>query len=294
MKELQAVSPAAIHLQWFAEDNSGAGQGEGAQGAGSLATDLAKAAGSGSTPALQGGAQGGTTPATPEGTPAATPELAGFWNAATKGLREDPRLKTFAPKFKSFDDLAKSAMELEEKLGSRVPIPTDKSPPEEIAEYHKKIGVPSTPEEYQLDRDPNLTHDDNLEKEFRKQMHELHAPQPVAAAIFKQITERASKEIQAFQERQVQARAATEAKLKKDWGNDYGTNVETMVRGMKAYASDELMKDLEETGAGNRASVVNHFFNLGKSVREDTAITSGDASNPAPKRGGFSYTGVKS
>lgn len=294
MKDIQAVGPTAIHLQWFAEENPGSGQGEGAQGAGSLATELARSAGSGSPAASPQGAQGGPAPATPEGTPAATPEPAGFWNAATKGLREDPRFKTFAPKFKSFDDVARSAMELEEKLGSRIPIPTEKSTPEEIAEYHKKIGVPETPEGYKLDRDPKLTYDDATEKEFRAEMHALHAPQDLAAAFYKRMTEGNAKAIQEFGERQVQARAATENQLKKDWGNDYGANVETVKRGMKAYASDDLLRAASETGMGNRAEFIRLFFELGKSVREDTAATKGEAARPSASRTGFKYPGVKS
>lgn len=294
MKDIQAAGPSAIHLKWFGEENSGAGSDKGAQGAGSLATELAQAAGSGSPAASPQGAQGGADPAIPEGTDKATGEIAGFWNAATKGLREDPRFKTFAPKYKSFDDVAKSAMELEEKLGSRVPIPTDKSTPEEIAEYYKKTGVPSTPEEYKLDRDPKLTYDDNLEKEFRKQMHDLHAPQSVAAAIYKQLNDRTAKEIQAFGERQVAARTATTQALQKEWGNDFKVNNETAARGLKAYASDALLKAAEETGMGNHAEFIKLFFELGKSVREDTALTRGDASSHAAGRKGFSFPGVKS
>jgi hypothetical protein len=295
MKERQTVSPSSIHLQWFGEDTSGTGQSEGAQGAGSLATELARSAGSGSDPASQAGAQGQTDPAKTEGTEEATTEIAGFWNAATKGLREDPRFKTFAPKYKSFDDVVKSAMELGEKLGSRIPIPTDKSTPEEIAEYYKKSGVPSTPEEYKLDRDPKMKYDDTAEKEFRKQMHDLHVPQPVAASIYKNLNERAAKELQAYGERQTAARAATTQALQKKWGNDFKGNNDTAVRGLKAYASDALLQAAEETGMGNRAEFIELFYELGKSVREDAALGKGDASaSLGAQQKKFKYPGVKS
>jgi hypothetical protein len=296
MKDLKATTgPGAIHLQWFGDGEPAAGSGSGSEGAGSFLDDLSQHTGSASPAASPQGGQGGTDPASQQATDQGTEQLAGFWNAATKSLRGDSRFQTFAPKFKSFDEVVKSAMDLEGQIGSRVPIPTDKSSPEEIAEYHKKIGVPDNPEGYKLPADPKYPNDETSEKEFRASMHALNVPQSLAAALWKTTQEKSAAAIADFAGRQAEAVKSCDSTLKKDWGNDFRANVDTARRGLAAFdPSGDLFAAAKKTGMANEPAFLKLLCELGKTVREDSAAVRGSGGPTAPAaKGGFKYPGVK-
>lgn len=269
----------SIHLQWFAEEgNPAGGSGEGAAGAGSAVTSLLGEAGSGEgqqkPPAQgeqkqepEGQGQGTAKPA--------TEQLPGWTQATTKELRADPRFSTFAAKFKSFDDAVKSAMELDSKIGGMVTLPTDKSTPEEVAAFYAKLDVPVDPKDYPLEMRKDLQYSDESLAEFRELASKAHLSKAQAKEIFNLVNERAKKTLDDLATQRAAARtqekADCEATVKKEWGADYDANYEIARRGLQAFHTPQLLKDLEETGMGNKPSLMFLFRAIGETVKEDSA-----------------------
>lgn len=290
----QHGDPNRVHLQWFADEgNPAQASGEGAEGPGSFVTDLAKdTTGSGASPALQEGAQGGQS-ATAQGANQATDvQLAGWTAGLTKLLKSDPRIAGIA-KFKTMDDAIKAYLELEGKQGGMVAIPTDKSTPEEWAEYHKKIGVPLTPEEYKLDRKPDLKYKDSEEAEFKTWLHKHHVPQTIANDIYQLANEYGVQALQAFQSAITEGNVSVTKSLQKRWGNEYGANYEIAQRGMRAYASKALIDKLGKSELGNDEDLILLFYKIGQLTQEDSAAKRGDAAHPASvSEGKLDYPGL--
>lgn len=202
--------------------------------------------------------------ANPGGAPAGvnpTAELPGWVSATTKELRADPRFNEFAKGYNKLDELVKSAMDLKTKAGE----------------------TPEKPDEYEIDVDAGLEYTKEAVAEFKKLAHELGLTKAQAAKLYKVSEAKAKESLVEYQQRQAQEKAAQEkakaeaftqvtAELQKLWGKDYKANQETAKRGMAAYASPGLAKALQNAGLGNNAEVIQHFFNLGKQVREDSAL----------------------
>jgi len=256
--------------------NPSTGTGEGAQASsGSFATDLLNPQAGSSQGAPAPAAKGQDTPAkeTALGSPKPTEALPGWTNATTKELRSDPRFNAFASKFKTFDEAVKSAIEIESKIGKMVAIPDDKSTPEEKAEFFKRFGVPSKPEQYKLEKSKDYEYDEAQVGEFAKLAHSMNLSQEQANAMFKAVNERGAQAIIEHQARSEAAKAEVESSLKKEWGGDYDQNVEVMRRGLRFYGDKDLLADAARTGMGNSAAFVRLFHKLGLTVREDSAVS---------------------
>jgi hypothetical protein len=271
----QHGDPSRIDLQWFGEGEGNPGQasGEGAEGAGTFVTNLAeKATGSGADPALQEGAQGDQSTGDQETDKGTKGQLVGWAAGLTGKLKSDEKIVSMLSKFKSMDDIVTAYSELEGKQGSMVTIPTDKSSPEEWAEYWKKLGVPSKPDEYKFEPDPKLKNfAEPEEKEFRQFLHDHHVPQADAADWLKLLQQGEAKALEEFQKRETLTTQATEASLKETWGKDYEANVALMIRGISAYAPEGFIEAAKRTGFGNTPECALLFASLGKLVREDSA-----------------------
>lgn len=281
-----------IDLQWFAEEggagNPAEGSGEGAEGAGSFVTDLLgnnKAGDEGAGKPAGGEKPAAAAPA--KGTPkqeakeapgaakAVTDPLPGWTNATTKELRADPRFTAYAAKFKSFDDAVKSAMELDSKVGGMVSLPTEKSTPEEIAEFYQRFGVPEKPEDYDLEMSKDLEYTDDSLKEFRDLALALHLNKAQAKEMFAKVNERAKAELDAYNAKQTETRKseyqACEASIRKEWGAEYDQKLNLAKRGLAAYADADFLEDMKTSGMGNHPSTLRLFAKLGEMVLEDTA-----------------------
>lgn len=251
--------------------------GEGAKAAEGFATDLAPASpGSGPSPALPDGAQDGQPASGKETADAGTElELAGWTAGLTKQLKSAPEAAKFLAKFKTMDDAIKGYMELEGKQGGMVALPTDKSTPEETALFYEKIGVPSKPDEYKLDRTDGLDYDDTQEQAFKAELHKNHVPQAVASWIYKEMGERTKAAIEARSARMEEDKTALRARLEKEYGKEYGAFVSTMQQGIAKYGSPELIAALRDMGLEYNYEVLKHFHKLGSLVKPDTALQRG-------------------
>jgi len=206
--------------------------------------------------------------------PAALPN---WTTSASKETRADPRFMAYASKHQSLDDALKASIDLEEKIGSMVPVPGKDATEEERAAILEKLGIkapeyPKTPADYKLEADPKMKIDAAQLDEYKTLAHSLKMTQEQAAAMFKLAGERAIKAVEAFNTQTAEKKASVEAELKKEWGKDYAAQRAVFVRGLKALPNSEaIVADAAATGMGNMASFVRLIHWVGTMTIEDKA-----------------------
>lgn len=247
----------------------GADAGNGAAGS-SFVTGLEGEAGSGSQAALQQAAQDDKSTQA-KGSAEPTGVLPGFAAALTKELKADAKAAAYLGKFKSWDDLVKSAMEADSKIGGMVGLPNDKSSPEEQQAFYEKLGVPKTPEEYKLTIQGKTVSESEL-ADFKKTAHELHLNQQQAQAFVDKATKNAQDISADYRTRMIKGAEQTEAAFRQEYGAKYDQFHSTMIRGWRTVASKELSQELEESGLGNSPHFARMLYKIGLTVQEDSGV----------------------
>lgn len=213
----------------------------------------------------------GATGAPPAEAPAATPEVqltyAPWMDAfGTDPLGENaPSARDWVAKkgFKSPDEIAKSARELEQALHARIPIPkaeeTDK-----WAEVWNKLGRPESPDKYQIKAPDGFQTDPQFTSAFAQRAHEAGLTQAQVEQVTGWWNETAMQSLEQ-QKAQVDSQVAS---LKSEWGADYGKNLQFMRRGAEAigFDKDAVDKFGQVFGVDGAAKIL---ANLGKRTAED-------------------------
>ncbi len=243
----------------------------GQEGAGTFLTGLDKEAGSGTQAASQQGTQDDQSSQS-KGSEPPTGILPGYLAGLTKELKADPKVAQFGGKFKTMDDLVRSAIEADSKLGSMVKIPTDDAPPEEVQAFYKKLGVPEKPEDYKLSA-KDLT-EEQLQ-EIKKTAFKFHLSQKDAQEFAAETARSLNVVVDSYKAKMVQAAQDTEKALKSEWGEKYSQNHNVMVRGWRAFGSKELAAELDQSGLGNSVHMAKLLYRLGQLVQEDTTSHGG-------------------
>ena len=196
--------------------------------------------------------------------------------------------KFWTDKGPNVEMLAKSYHGLEQLLGKKAQAlipPSDKSTPEELAEWRKALGVPETADGYELrapDKLPDgVTWDDATAKKVAEIAHKHHIP---AAAI---------KDLLAFDlERQagraaldtetLKAMAETEHKealadLKKTFGDKMDTKIALAQRAVATVGGDPNSRGFSDP------AVVKVLVGLAEKLSDDTLVAAGQATPQSGK-----------
>lgn len=178
-------------------------------------TENTASAGSVTADALSAG-----NPAQPQ--PGADNGSAAQANEPWSGLPEDTRSWVTTKGYKTPADLAKSARELEQKLGSMISLPKDDAPKEELDKLYQRLGRPDTPDKYEFKRPeglpPDLPYSDDLANASRSWMHQAGLNPKQAQAVHDGFVGYVAAQQQAAQEAVAKAVEATHDDLVKAWG----------------------------------------------------------------------------
>jgi hypothetical protein len=153
--------------------------------------------------------------------------------------------------FKTGDDAITSLKNLEtllgaEKAGRTIVLPKDEKDAEGVKAYRAKIGVPETPEGYEL---PVKDGDNGaFAKQASAWLHAAGIPKAAGQALAKQWNEHYDKALEAAKtELKAQSEKQIES-LKAEWGDSFDKNSEQARRFMKAAGfTDEEVGLYEET-----------------------------------------------
>ena len=220
------------------------------------------------------------TPATPETSTAETGEAAPDWRDAI----EEPGLRRVAEKFTSPVEVVKSYAALQSRLGRSVVKPGSDAGAEEIAAYHRQLGVPETPEGYEValpEGLPEALRDDPataaLQQEFLNTMHAAGAPPDVVQQAldwyYGQVGESLTQQTQAAAERRQEA----EAGLRREWGGEHDRNVALAQRAVRSFGDEAFTEFLESHEAegvklGDHPAFLRAFAAIGRGMGEDPPL----------------------
>lgn len=227
-----------------------------------------------------------TTTATPTATTTETPKA-----EATNGQKADAKnsdwtanlpddLKETGKRFSSEADAVRAIIDMR-KRESQVRVPGKNATPEEIATYHKAIGIPEKPEDYEFSDLPEgleLTEEVKASRaEWSKHFQKLGIPKEAAKEISRLANEEAVREAVAQKEADKAFVASQEAALRSEWkGEEYDRNKTLANRAFTELANRTGLKieDLThiETKDGrflmDRTEIVRMFAAVGREMSE--------------------------
>ena len=175
-------------------------------------------------------------------------------------------------KYKDVGSALQSLHHLEKKLGSSVSIPTEKSTPEETAAFYEKLGVPKDSKGYTI-TEPKLPEGITWDKDglsaFTEVAHKLHlTPAQVQGVLDYYGSQLGSK----FQST-VEARSATEAELRKEWGNEFDARLGEVHSALKSYkAGEDFKAALKEAGIDNDPRTLRFLQAVGSETGEHSHV----------------------
>lgn len=226
----------------------------------------------------------------------ATDQNISFRSQLPEELRDEPSLMNY----KDIGSMAKSLVNAQKELGSRIRIPGPDASKEARAEFNKKLetvpgvvaipdpndkeamdafltkmGRPETPEGYQVELDPEVTKyvpglKDKV-PEFKVLAHQLGLNKQQAAALVNFETSQTEKVI----DKMLTEKEATTNLLKESWGSDYDNRLGAASDTFRHMSSKypDAVKSLLNGMEGNNPVVLEMAAALGKAYKESGIIT---------------------
>ena len=190
-------------------------------------------------------------------------------------LPEPLRAEKSLQDFKDVGALAQSYVATKALVGQKSAIPGPDATPEAQAAFRKALGVPETPEGYQISR-PEIalqSWDAGAEKDFLATAHKLGLPPAQVQAILNWYGSYEAAKLQTGQ-RQAQEVMAT---LRKEWGPNYDAHLGRANRAVQQFGGDELISYLAQTGLGRHPAMVKAWVAVANAMVESGAMeTEGD------------------
>lgn len=181
-------------------------------------------------------------------------------------------------KYKSMEEAARGFVEAQKLVGQAVRLPKADAKPEEVAEFHRKLGVPESPDKYELTLPPLpqglAWHPEQLAS-FRQVAHQAGiTPQAAQALIgwYTDFTLKARTAAQATEAQTAQAERAEAVKaLEQKWGPQNGPiwkhrqgMAEAAIRTLMAERPTAIVQRLIESA--NDPEVAEAFAELGDTM----------------------------
>jgi hypothetical protein len=216
-----------------------------------------------------------SAPASVTDTPAAQPAIGEKpeWLEAKFWTDKGPNVEALAKSY----DVAQRA--LGRKAQAVVP-PTEKSTPEEVAEYRKAIGVPESPEAYKLKPDQlpeGVTWDDNVAKKAAELAHKHNVPAAAMQEFMKFDMERAALMNQAAAQMIETQLETGRAELQKVWGDKMPEKIELARRAAVTAGVDPTSQGFVDP------QVVKAIVSLAEKLSDDKLVA-GDQTGASSTR----------
>ena len=203
------------------------------------------------------------------------PKPNGDWRASLK----DEDAKKFAESSPDVEHLTKRALDMRTKLSTAIVKPGKDAKPEELAAYHKTIGVPETPEGYKFEM-PEGREPTEADKAFQAAWAKGFHDDKVPAEYVSKINQRWNAFVLATEKAQLaeDTRYAqeTEAALKQKWGGDeqFSINRQHGDRAARELFGAEYDNVRQITGKDGRyildhPAFVEMFAKVGREMSED-------------------------
>ena len=201
------------------------------------------------------------------------PQLLSDWR---EHLPEDLSTSPVMEKFnsKGFDEVVKSYINLEQKLGGNPIIkPGENATSEQIAEYFTQLGRPDAPEGYEIgapeDLPEGFKYDPDDEKAFRKWAYEQGISNAHAKAIWDRQIGTSSSAFKAALEGRRESLQTQLSELKQEWGSAYDEKLK-MANRVARLGGEEFVEFLRSRGLHQEVPVIKMFADIGSKMSEDS------------------------
>lgn len=170
------------------------------------------------------------------------------------------------------ESLAKSYQGLEQLLGKKanaVPVPNEKSTPEEVAAYRKAIGVPDSPEGYKLKPEQlpeGVVWDESVAKRAAELAHKHNIPAAAMSELMKFDMERAALMNQAAASMIEQQLESGREELQRVWGDKMPEKIELARRAAVTAGVDPSSQGFVDP------QVVKAIVNLAEKLSDDRLV----------------------
>lgn len=203
---------------------------------------------------------------------------------------EDPKLLKRLERYNSPAALAKAYRELETKLSSgeyKTAKLADDASPEEVAQWKKENGVPEKAEDYLSDLPSGIViGDEDKERvnSFLESMLGKNVSKENVQAALEWNQQMVAQEMQARQEKNVQAQHDAEDTLRAEWGGEYRRNI-NLINGMLNQLPDDAKSVMMSAQTADGVSIFNNpkiaqfMVDLARAANPVATVTPG-ASNP--------------
>jgi post-segregation antitoxin (ccd killing protein) len=181
--------------------------------------------------------------------------------------------------YKSIDEAAKGLINTKQAYGKAtegmVKLPGEGATPEDIAAYHKAVGVPDAADGYSWKAPEGMDLDQEAFGEVAKSFHEAgYNDAQYAKAMDAYVGAEQAREAMFAATQEQMAEESTKA-LKEEWGADYDKNIAET----KAFAEKAGVYDvLKGYGAINEKAVLDVLYAAAVASREDGVDDSGNGS----------------
>ena len=200
-----------------------------------------------------------------------------FKDLIPENFREEKSLENF----NNMEDFVKSYLHAQKMVGAdKIPVPNKHSTDEDWNEVFKRLGAPSSPDDYKYDfKDQEM--DSVQVQEFNKTAHKLGLLPKQAEGLIKFYNEM-NGNIAANQEEQAaQAQLNVETELKKEFGPQFNKRLDQAKRlAVNSLGQDFLENTYLKDGSrlGDNLTVIKAFSSLADKLSEDPIIQ-GDGSS---------------
>ena len=218
-------------------------------------------------------------------------ELKAWGAQLSKELKENKDAVKTLSKFEDISSLASSYIELEKKLGSMHTIPGEKATKEELDAFYKKLGKPDAADKY------GFKQEWDAEKRFAQAAYEANLSDVQAKSLYAFFHKIGEDQQAQFAQTIKKQAEETDAALKKEFGNKAEEKMGQYTRALKAFGTDAVFSQLEQTGLAYHADFVKMFIKIGEALAESrTVLGDGSASTrgitSARDGGTFSFFGT--
>lgn len=194
-------------------------------------------------------------------------------------LREEVLFKPFVKDTGDFDyaNLLKSYAHTKKAFGrDKLALPTDQSTPDEVNEFHQKLGFEPDIDKYNIKADEKSILKDTFLDEFKAKAHENKIPVKTAQNLFDFMESITSEQVDKESiQNKLDQKEALEG-LKKEWGEGYDKKMYLASRVVQEQGSEEFQTYLDKTPAGQDPQMFKFLAELGENIYKEDAF-SGEA-----------------
>jgi hypothetical protein len=207
---------------------------------------------------------------------AAPTEVTGNWfDGLHADFKADPSVETFTKTDDGLNKFVESHLNLRKKMGTAVWIPQEGAKPEDVADFRTKLGIPQTPEKYEIKYKEHeaLQYDENSDKAYKTLAHKI-------GLTPKQAQELADFDADRFINAHTTSTKAYEDAsnaYREETGNDFQVNLDRANNLIRTYADD---KDKEAIAKyGNDLTLVRLFNKIALDMSEHHFVSPDKGNN---------------